>query len=114
MTDDRTIKERLTAVEVTLGIMDEKVDEIVSSVQNLEALQRQQNGMLSESLGKIRKHLKDHEEDSNYWTVQQYIAEKPIRSIIVCVCGALTLFAMLVLSNETVIGELLEFLKMAF
>lgn len=118
MAKDKTTKERLTIVEIQLNNLDEKIDGIVESgeerrknIERLIELQRQQNGMLEKSLGKITKHLKDHEEDSNFWTFQQYIAKQPFKSIGVSVIGSLVIFSLLILSNETVVKDLLEFLK---
>jgi hypothetical protein len=120
MAKDRTIKERLTAVEVKINGLDEKLDdvrtfgmEVSAHTKELTELQRQQNGMLSESLGKIRRHLKDHEEDSCYWTVQQYIANQPLKSMFVVLLSGLTVFSLLILSNETVVKDFIEIVKAA-
>jgi len=118
MVKDKTTKERLAVVEVQLNNLDEKIDGIVESgkeqgksIKRLIELQRKQNGMLEKSLGKVTKHLKDHEEDSNFWTLQQYIASNPFRAVMVSITGALIVFTLLIFSNETIVKDLLEFLK---
>lgn len=111
MAKDRTIKERLTTVEVQLVNLAGDVSEIKEGVEGLESLHKEQNGLLARALGKVEKHITDHEEDSHYWTIQQYIAENPFKAITVSVTGALITFTLLVLSNETIIKDLLKFLK---
>lgn len=111
MAKDRTIKERLTAVEVRFNHFSEDLGEIKTGIKGLENLHKEQNGLLSRALGKVEKHIKDHEEDSHFWTIQQYIAERPFRAVGVSVTGALIIFSLLVFSNETVVKDLIEFLK---
>lgn len=112
MAKDKTTKERLTIVEVQLNHLSEDIGEIKRGVEGLENLHKEQNGLLARALGKVEKHITAHEEDSHYWTIQQYIAENPFKAIMVSVTGALITFTLLVFSNETVVKELLEFLKM--
>lgn len=113
MGKDKTTVERLTAVEVILEGLDEKLDELSADTKNLVELQRKQNGMLSESLGKIRRHLKDHEDDSSYWTIQQYISNQPIKSMCIVFLGGVSLFSLMVFSNETVVKDIIEIIKAA-